>query len=288
MASRTVRNVVPSSQELPDVGRRRATVVPTSSLAAPDPGDDLFSPTGAPLTTNGIIESKGRTSAPSPERGRDQGVFVSHLEGDAVLVCSGELDPATNAALRRSLAAMVRLAPSRVVVDLSGVSFFDAGAIGELVRARTKSRAAGGDLVVRAPSSMGWRLLDIVGLSNLVERRGPAVPSAATTEPTEPMESTEPTVELAGRFTAGNRSSVVIDEAKGVVSEHFDVGIGEASTMLRSFCTAQDLPILAVASSLMDRTLDVARLAAHRPGPSAVSDRDGVEGADDRTRVARS
>ncbi len=93
-------------------------------------------------------DPQSRPSAPD----REQPGFTTHWEGDAVLTCVRGLDPIANPALRRSLNRVLRLAPDRVVVDLSQVSFFDAGAIGELVWARTKSRAAGGDLVVRGPS----------------------------------------------------------------------------------------------------------------------------------------
>lgn len=108
------------------------------------------------------------TSESSPARNRSQPGFAARLEGDAVLECVGELDLATNSVLRRSLNRVLRLVPDRVVLDLSRVSFFDAGAIGELVRARTTSRAAGGDLVVRAPSLLGRRMLSSVGLIDLI------------------------------------------------------------------------------------------------------------------------
>jgi anti-anti-sigma factor len=89
-------------------------------------------------------------------------------EGDLVLTCAGELDLATKSVLHRSLRRALDLAPARIIVDLSRVSFFDAGVIGELVRARRRSRAAGGDLVVRAPSRFGRQVLGSVGLADLV------------------------------------------------------------------------------------------------------------------------
>lgn len=101
--------------------------------------------------------------------------FSVRLEGDTVLVCSGELDLAAAPALRRSLERVLRLAPARVVVDLRQVSFFDASAISELVRARNSCRAASGDLVVRSASPSGRRVLGIVGLTDLVAE----APSAA-------------------------------------------------------------------------------------------------------------
>jgi anti-anti-sigma factor len=102
------------------------------------------------------------------------------LAGDAVLECVGELDLATNSVLRRPLDRVLRLVPDRVVLDLSRVSFFDAGTISELVRARTTSRAAGGDLVLRAPSLLGRRVLSSVGLADLIT--ADPVEAAATGE----------------------------------------------------------------------------------------------------------
>jgi hypothetical protein len=81
----------------------------------------------------------------------------------------------------------------------------------------------------------------------------------------------DPTPDLARRFTAGNRSTVVIDEARGFIAEHFDVGIDEASIMLRAIAIAQQQPVVAVAVALMDRSIDVAQLAPLRPGPPAAS-----------------
>lgn len=85
-----------------------------------------------------------------------------------MLACRGELDLATQPGLRRALTRVLDLTPDRVVVDLSRVSFLDAGIVGLLVRARTRSRAVGGDLVVRWPSSFDRRLLDLLGLHDLI------------------------------------------------------------------------------------------------------------------------
>lgn len=275
------------------------------------------------MSTEAITRTGNLTSKRSSVPDRDQPGFTARLAGDAVLACVGQLDPATNPALRRSLKRVLRLAPDRVVVDLSRVSFFDAGAIGELVRARKTSRAAGGDLVVRAPSPFGRRVLGIVGLTNLIakEPRGetktsdaPAIVGAYVAEvvdayvaelvaaahlledrarvrgnldqvgaslpPTRAL--AEPTVELTGRFTDANRSSIVIDEAKGLIAEHFDISIDEATTRLRAFSTAQHQTMHTAAVALMDRTIAVARLAPHRPGQPAAAGGDTEQGALDR------
>jgi diguanylate cyclase (GGDEF)-like protein len=79
----------------------------------------------------------------------------------------------------------------------------------------------------------------------------------------------EPAAELADRFAAGNRSNVVVDEAKGLIAEHFGTDISESSTMLTAFAAAEGQSIQAVADALMARTTDVARLAEHRLGQAA-------------------
>lgn len=115
-----------------------------------------------------VVPEDALTSRPSESHTHERATFSSRLEGDAVLVCSGELDSETTPTLRRSLGHVLLLRPDRIVVDLSRVSFFDAGAIGEFVCARNACRTAGGDLVVRSPSELGRRVLGLVGLANLI------------------------------------------------------------------------------------------------------------------------
>ena len=95
-------------------------------------------------------------------------VSVTHTEGAAVVTFRGDLDLATYDRLRSTLADMVRLKPALVVVDLSQVGWFDCGAIGEFLRARSALRALGSTLVLRAPSGVGLRVLEVVGLLDLV------------------------------------------------------------------------------------------------------------------------
>jgi len=246
------------------------------------------------VSVHGVTESESCASDPPGLSVRVSKSFSARLDGDAVLCCSGEIDPETIPVLRRSLRRVVLLAPARVIVDLSRVSFFDAGAIGEFVRAREASRAAGGDLVLRAPSPFGRRVLGIVGLTDLIadEPEDPTAPGDATSgngqrrvddhepAPADPLSAALD--ELAGRFSAGTRSSVVMDEAKGLVAEHFAIGIAEASMLLRAFSVAQRTPILAVAEGLMDQSISLTRVAPHRhgepPGAVAGTDVDGVVG----------
>lgn len=117
------------------------------------------------MPPTGTTPSTG--SAPSvPRPGPD---YAARLGGDAVLMISGELDLVTRLRLRWSIREVLRLAPDRLVVDLAGVTFIDASALGELVAARAASRSAGGDLAIRSPSAPVRRVLDIVELADLVD-----------------------------------------------------------------------------------------------------------------------
>src|SRR5690348_16884899 len=102
-----------------------------------------------------LTSSSGGGSAPLA-------VSVTHTEGAAVVTFRGDLDLATYDRLRSTLADMVRLKPALVVVDLSQVGWFDCGAIGEFLRARSALRALGSTLVLRAPSGVGLRVLEVV------------------------------------------------------------------------------------------------------------------------------
>jgi anti-anti-sigma factor len=78
---------------------------------------------------------------------------------------TGELDVATNPAFRTAVKDAAD-AGGRVVVDLSGVSFMSAEALGVLARADAAMDDQGGELVVVCPSPRLLRLFDITGLTD--------------------------------------------------------------------------------------------------------------------------
>jgi len=111
--------------------------------------------------------------------------FVNRLTKEATVICEGEIDVGSLTMLRRALTEAMDQAPDRVVVDLSGVSFFDCSAIGAFVDARTAMRASGRDLALWSPTAFGRRVLEIVGLADLETDAPPAFfrPGTHDTEP---------------------------------------------------------------------------------------------------------
>ena len=82
---------------------------------------------------------------------RDSGAHV-------VVTLRGELDNANAADLGAVLSEAVARNP-RVIADLSDLTFIDCASMGVLVRARTRAREAGGDLVLAGARGKVWRVL---------------------------------------------------------------------------------------------------------------------------------
>lgn len=92
-----------------------------------------------------------------------------------VVLLGGDHEYATRAQLSDSMAQAADLDDTDVVVDLSGVTFMDASTIGTLVEARNRLHTRSRSLSLVAPSPLARRLLDVCGLSFLIEdRRVPA------------------------------------------------------------------------------------------------------------------
>jgi anti-anti-sigma factor len=96
-------------------------------------------------------------------------IEVRHGPGEVLLAVAGELDLATIPLLETALAdAIVGGIRPRLVLDLAGVDFMDASAVGCIVRAGRRLAARGGALVVLEPSRPARRLLELCDLGGLL------------------------------------------------------------------------------------------------------------------------
>jgi anti-sigma B factor antagonist len=80
-----------------------------------------------------------------------------------VIRISGELDMGSAPLLTDLIGALVGRRPRRVVVDMADVTFLCAAGLRALIQARDMIIAAGGCLVLRAPSRPTRRILAITG-----------------------------------------------------------------------------------------------------------------------------
>ena len=83
-----------------------------------------------------------------------------------VVQVTGEVDIATAPLLRAVLDTVVARRPARVEVDLSGTTFLDAYALSTLAAVRRRLAARRGVLVLRDPSPVALRLLQLTGTTS--------------------------------------------------------------------------------------------------------------------------
>jgi anti-anti-sigma factor len=99
-------------------------------------------------------------------------ITARHLPDIHVVALRGELDIVTAHGLTD---ALVEVAGSTVVVDLSGLTFMDCSGIDALVTARSRILANGlGQLVLTRPGAIIRRALEIVGLQAWIVEWSPA------------------------------------------------------------------------------------------------------------------
>lgn len=88
---------------------------------------------------------------------------------EVVIRMAGTLDVSSSGCLRIALDGLLDLPPTRVVLDLSRVSFLDSHAIGVIVGACKALRRRGGNLVLRDPQGPVALVLRTVGLQRAIE-----------------------------------------------------------------------------------------------------------------------
>ncbi|MFC4584860.1 STAS domain-containing protein [Sphaerisporangium corydalis] len=91
---------------------------------------------------------------------------LSVIVRDDTAVCrvTGDVDISCSPMLRERLLAALGPQRTRLVLDLSGVTFMDASGLGALMAARRRSLLLGGGMRIVAPSSPVRRVLEASGL----------------------------------------------------------------------------------------------------------------------------
>jgi anti-anti-sigma factor len=102
-------------------------------------------------------------------RNRNSTPLVSR-DGDRTVVwLDGEHDIATVFVLTDTLARAISVDDADLIVDLSGVTFIGSATIDELIRGRNILRRQSRSLTLRSPSRCARRILDVCGLTDLIE-----------------------------------------------------------------------------------------------------------------------
>ena len=111
------------------------------------------------------MSDPGQTPAPAA----DFDVTAESADGVATVSVRGEVDVYTAPQLRERLYSVVGDGATRVVLDLSAMTFIDSTGLGVVVGALKRLRESGGDLVLRSPSRSTRKVLEITGLTRIVE-----------------------------------------------------------------------------------------------------------------------
>ena len=104
-------------------------------------------------------------------------IRVDVEDASVVVRVSGELDVASSPLLAAVLAGAEAGGPGAVVIDLSDVTFLDTRSVGVIAAAHEQLGFCSVGLTIRAPSPVARRLLELVGLTRLIEDEGSSGPS---------------------------------------------------------------------------------------------------------------
>lgn len=88
-----------------------------------------------------------------------------------VLAVTGELDVSTSPHLRQKILELLELQRRRLVIDLDGTEFLDSTALGILVGASKRLRAAGGSLTVVCSKPRILRTFKVTNLEKVFNVR---------------------------------------------------------------------------------------------------------------------
>ena len=87
--------------------------------------------------------------------------------GVTVVVPTGRLDIAGAPALKEAISEVVKNGPSKVVLDLEGVSFVDSTGLGSVVSALKQIRGSQGELRLAAPNQQARVVLELTTLDRV-------------------------------------------------------------------------------------------------------------------------
>lgn len=95
-------------------------------------------------------------------------VELIHLDGNAVLQLRGDLDMDSAERLREAVRQVQAQGIRELVFDLSTLTFIDSSGLREFVIARKRQQEISGDLVLRSPTKQTLRVLEIVGMDQII------------------------------------------------------------------------------------------------------------------------
>jgi anti-sigma B factor antagonist len=87
--------------------------------------------------------------------------------GVTVVAPTGRLDVAGAPALKEAISEVVKNGPSRIVIDMQGVSFVDSTGLGSVISALKQIRGSQGELRLAAPNQQARVVLELTTLDQV-------------------------------------------------------------------------------------------------------------------------
>jgi len=119
-----------------------------------------------------LFARPGEDGTAMTDRGDTSDTTIGPLRmenGEVLLHLAGELDLSYVDMLWEAAAGALNAAPSRLVIDVSAVTFIDSSILGALVRINRATKEQGASFSLRQPRRVVTRLLQLSGLQADIE-----------------------------------------------------------------------------------------------------------------------
>jgi anti-anti-sigma factor len=141
----------------------------------------------------------------------------------------GEVDVLTVPTLEGVLSSLIDAGHRTMVLDLAESTFMDASGLGVLARVAARLGEAGGTIGVRSIPALTRHILDVTGVSDLIELDETVTGSSlGPEEQIEDGERTGPAALAAARRTLGKSNTDVVDAALRLVTALADATVENA------------------------------------------------------------
>jgi anti-anti-sigma factor len=101
-------------------------------------------------------------------------------DGRTIITAEGDIDLTTAGILREALEHALQT-PATVVVDVGGVGFIDSSGLNAFVWGHRHAQSSGCSLLLRHPSAMLRRLLEVTALDSILRIDGEVPPDGSET-----------------------------------------------------------------------------------------------------------
>ena len=102
-----------------------------------------------------------------PEGGRSLRIEVANTTSPTTVMLTGEIDVATAPRVRDALIAVSNGGETKVIVDMTNVTFMDSTGLAALVGPLKRFRSMNGQIVLRSPARSVRKVLEISGLTRV-------------------------------------------------------------------------------------------------------------------------